>query len=1567
MALRQWIGRSGLAFVSLLVSAALLPAAAQVARRGGGDLDRLKTAKTAAVVPTRHLTAEQAAALKGTGAVAAFRALAAASPAGAWRMTFDAATGRAAMLEGREPWLSGAVNPAAGTTGALPAGAATKDVPKAAMAERAVAFLKANPDLFGVDPRDLRLMDGASGPFGNDAYFVDFQWTHRGIDVENAHVVFRVNHGALVQVGQELVSPEAIASLDATPALAVEDAWNALWNYVGGRRPEDRIAAPARLLIAPEAAGDAIAYRLVYVATFVRGRRPGTWEGRIDAKTGEVVRFLDANVYGGAHGHALTLDQPSQEQDRPFAFADVSSDGSGGYVYADAGGRFAGDAASSSLVGKRVQIIDECGPISLSTTTGDLDFGASPAGDCATPGVGGAGNTRAARTQFYNINKIKQKALTYLPSNTWLAQSVLADVNILDTCNANWNPATGSLNFFRSGGICGNTGELPGVSLHEFAHGLDTNDGDNFSPDKGTGETYGDFTAALQTHQACLGSGFFQGYRCYGYGDYCKTCTGVRDIDFADREAGVPVTPSMLGGTSGFRCDQDSSYPGPCGYEGHCESYVGSEAMWDLANRDLPAQSALDVASAWQLVDRLWYTSRPTATANYACDHANGDKTDGCGAGSMYSVLRAADDDDGDLTNGTPHAAAIYSALARHGIACGAATDAANQSHAACVAPGKPALTALPGDGQAALNWAAVPGAAKYRVLRNEDGCTMGFTKVADVLDGAAAGYTDASPLNAMQYFYRVQAVGAVDACEGPVSDCAAIEPVPRAGTLTIDRGVVNCSDQFAVTLKDADLIGAGTQQVQVFSAVDATPFALTLTETGPRTGVFVAQLATIAAARSQDGKVAVADGATITVRYADAAPAARTVDATTPVDCRAPAISDVVVTATDVDVTVSWTTDEPTTTRLVWGAAAPPTTVVDGAPIYTTAHSATVRKLSACTTYYFDVVAEDKARNATTDDQSGLHRPTQTGGRIFSFKDTVENGQGLWTPKNGTGSAFHVSTCRSHSPSHAWKVGAVDCDGSYAASTSSSLESATIDLGAAGHGYHLRYWEWGNTEMNPETGEIYDKCAVQISADGGNTWTDLVEPYGGSSNGWAFTDLDLAAYSGPVKLRFHFTSDYDWQLEGWYLDDIEVSRAGACVALPTRTGLGIVDACHGAGAAADGVADPGEHLRLPVTLTNNGPIVASRLAATLSTTAPGVVVTNGATRFPDLTAGATATSIDPQFTVAIPAAATCGTQIPFTMHMTSDAGSWDDAFAVQVGANVAGAPTKLLDEHFDFPSGASSSWLPTGWKAAHSGSQQDWKIITYSSSYDCTGNGKSGMFHYTGSTASDAWLFSKGLALKAGTTYTLGFNVKSYNSGIWYMGVNLAIKLGNAQDAAHMTLGDLWSTEGFTNAGCVAQSLTFTVPADGTYYLGVHDVTPASTSSAPIVDDFVLTAPNFTCAVHACAPGTLTAPGETATAIDAELNWTAGSKDTLQWGADPAATSGYRLYRGAFADLAHLADGQPNSCLRWSGAATTTGATLTDAPAGGAVQWFLLSGVNDAGEGPAGAGRTLAPRGLCQ
>ena len=92
--------------------------------------------------------------------------------------------------------------------------------------------------------------------------------------------------------------------------------------------------------------------------------------------------------------------------------------------------------------------------------------------------------------------------------------------------------------------------------------------------------------------------------------------------------------------------------------------------------------------------------------------------------------MRAVDDDDGNLTNGTPHGGALFAAFNRHGIACTTDTGAITtlrRLHAAGHADAhrhRRATTRPRSPGRRS-------GTAVYDVFRNETGCNAGFTKIA--------------------------------------------------------------------------------------------------------------------------------------------------------------------------------------------------------------------------------------------------------------------------------------------------------------------------------------------------------------------------------------------------------------------------------------------------------------------------------------------------------------------------------------------------------------------------------------------------------------------------------------------------------------------------------------------------------------------------------------------------------------------------------------------------------------------------------------------------------------------
>ncbi|MEP7012364.1 MAG: hypothetical protein ABJC13_18750 [Acidobacteriota bacterium] len=604
-----------------------------------------------------------------------------------WEIRMDTRSGRPNLIEGIGiPLLPGKGNRLTRDDLKLGHGG---EITLADVEGRLRAFLAQFPEVLRVLPSQLRL-DPTSSAKAGDGHFwsVELQQVYRGLPVDGANVFFRINHGNIVQFGAERV---ADVRLDTRPRIGREEAFaQALVGLGVGLFEKTEIVNAGELRIYPTlTAGEAPAmsfkgttgqgynHVLAWRLAFRRGGDPTTWQAVVDAKSGRVLEMLDLNSYAQVTGGIYPTTNTDAEVVKGLPFANVTNgavkvtDASGNYTYG-------GGAATSTLNGKYIKMVDTCGAISLSdSSSGNLAFGTSGGTDCTTPGVGGVGDTHATRSGYYHLTNINRKAAGFLPGNAWLNGTLTANMNINNTCNAFWDGT--AVNFYRSGGGCSNTGEIAAVFLHEWGHGMDTNSGGAAS-DKGTGEAVGDTFAFLETKNSCIGPNFQPGVTCAN----CTTCTGVRDMqDFSTLGTKTIAKPSTVADNNGINCDRYScpyyqffiigAYQGPMGYEGHCESHIASTANWDLAQSLV---SRYGSTTGWATMDSIWYKSLTPSKSAYRV--ASGGKcnpaavVDGCAASNWYTVFLAADDDDGNLANGTPNGCRIWDAYTAHGIACGA-------------------------------------------------------------------------------------------------------------------------------------------------------------------------------------------------------------------------------------------------------------------------------------------------------------------------------------------------------------------------------------------------------------------------------------------------------------------------------------------------------------------------------------------------------------------------------------------------------------------------------------------------------------------------------------------------------------------------------------------------------------------------------------------------------------------------------------------------------------------------------------------------------------------------------
>jgi len=1098
----------------------------------------------------------------------------------AWRFTVDLRRGVTSLLDGGAiPFIPGHANQLRWEDFA-PGCSSSDCLPLATVEALARGFVDSNSEALGFSSAELRLDPAGSGPFGDSLYFLRFDFTAGGIPVDRASVYFRVNGGNLIQVATELVGH---AVVDPRPTLSVSAASAVVADYLGPfAAGDDRWLDEGTLTVVPVTpdgqdpddfrgpAGSGVGYRLAWRFAFQRKDVIGTWEAVVDAHNGDLLRFVDTNRYGRIHGGAYPGDNHVDEADRPFPFADTGLPAPN--QYADSGGLFPGDSATSTLQGKYARIFDSCGSISNTTTTGDVDFMLGPGTNCDVPAgnTGGAGNTHSARTQYYHLTAANLRAQAWLPGNSWLQSSyITVYTNQSPWCNA--TSGGDSLNFYRSASGCWNLGEIPGVALHEWGHSLDNFDGSG-GQSKPV-ETYADWMAALHLHDSCVGRGFFLSGNCSGYGDPCTSCTGIRDMDYTRHQNNTPWTAANYGT---FWSCSGGSYYGPCGLGDHCESGISSQALWDFVNRKLTAPPLnMEPRTAWILADRLWYLGIPTLGTNmYSCSRPS---SDGCGGSSLFNVMRAVDDDGDGTANGTPHAAAIYAALADHNIACGTASDPSNQNQTSCPTLGAPVVT---GEGQsntAILTWGAVANAVRYAVFRSDIGCDAGLTRVATVT-APTTTYTDTTVVNNIDYYYFVQALGAADSCFGPVSDCEIVTPVP-------------CTAPGAPTGLSAT--PAGDNQI-----------SLSWTSTDPDAATFSVYRAV--GSCPQPGYQLVASGVT-TTSYLDTtvsggldyAYVVTAKDVTGGCESSSTPCAQAQTTGSCVEPpafagleTVTNLAASTCTLDLQWS----PGTAYCGGPARYSVYRSTT---PGFTPGPGNRVASNLAGTTHTDSVSLVYgttyyyvvRATDAGNAIeetnlteVSSSPTGPIGIGTWSDDAGDTGTAQLT------PATPWTVAATGGhDGPKVYSTPSYgnnvCAAATSEVMHLGADPQLTFW----SKYGIESG--WDKGEVQVSTNGGTTWVRVPVNYPESSTrtsdgcdlptGTYFTGTSTtyAQYSGSlgtwanqdVVIRWVLSTDTSVNGTGWFVDDIAITN----VEVPTscETGGSTLPAAFGKVTPADGAA----------------------------------------------------------------------------------------------------------------------------------------------------------------------------------------------------------------------------------------------------------------------------------------------------------------------------------------------------------------------------------------------------------
>jgi hypothetical protein len=131
-----------------------------------------------------------------------------------------------------------------------------------------------------------------------------------------------------------------------------------------------------------------------------------------------------------------------------------------------------------------------------------------------------------------------------------------------------------------------------------------------------------------------------------------------------------------------------------------------------------------------------------------------------------------------------------------------------------------------------------------------------------------------------------------------------------------------------------------------------------------------------------------------------------------------------------------------------------------------------------------------------------------------------------------------------------------------------------------------------------------------------------------------------------------------------------------------------------------NGSPDPGETgVQLFVSLTNDGAATSTGINAVLSTTTPGVTVTQNSSAYPDIPAGGSASNTT-AYVISLDPGLVCGTIIQFNLAVTTAQGSYNFPFTIP--ASIPQPPATVFFDNFEngingwTTGGAGNAWAQT-------------------------------------------------------------------------------------------------------------------------------------------------------------------------------------------------------------------------------------------------------------------------------
>jgi len=448
---------------------------------------------------------------------------------------------------------------------------------------------------------------------------VHFDQTFNGIPVVGgrAHAVF-TETGRVFVMGADYYNG---IELDVVPTLSTGAAERIAQAALPFNSVTDQVDGDAKLLVLPvPRSHEDVDFHLVWQVRVATQDPLGIWVTDVDAHSGEIVQRMNdihfVDYSGTTVGDIQDITYCNGETDNAkHSYMEVKVTG-GGSTTSDFDGNWTVPNGDNTVRTITSRFYGNYVNVNVSQSPPDATFSGS-----ATPGVpfqiewNDANSRQDERDVFQGVSDIHDLFEQFDPG-WWRTNSrITANVNVNGSCNAYYN---GSINFYPEVGNCANTGEIEGVVQHEFGHGVQAaligGQGG-----QGLGEGNSDVLANILTQESIIGRGFNTG-ACAG---------GIRNSD------------------------NTKQYPGDLGGGVHSDGTIIAGFHWDAMEI---FQDILGVEAGTLKLATDWHFARKVSTPQ----------------NQPLQVLAVftADDDDGDLSNGTPFYDVYCRAAELHGYSC---------------------------------------------------------------------------------------------------------------------------------------------------------------------------------------------------------------------------------------------------------------------------------------------------------------------------------------------------------------------------------------------------------------------------------------------------------------------------------------------------------------------------------------------------------------------------------------------------------------------------------------------------------------------------------------------------------------------------------------------------------------------------------------------------------------------------------------------------------------------------------------------------------------------------------